>query len=90
MKYFWYIVILTSSFLLSCQHNQLNKELPITYIVVANGEKIEMVLIEGNSFKSEHDFICNNDSKFVDTFYIGKYEVTQKVWKAIMGEEFET
>lgn len=87
MKHICYIAVLISAFFLSCQHKKSNHVNPETFSVLVNGEKIEMVLIEGNSFKSEHDFICNNDSKFVDTFYIGKYEVTQKVWKAIMGED---
>ena len=63
MKHICYIAVLISAFFLSCQHKKSNHVNPETFSVLVNGEKIEMVLIEGNSFKSEHDFICNNDSK---------------------------
>jgi len=39
----------------------------------------DFVLVQGGTFKRENNNITLSD------FYIGKYEVTQKEWKAVMG-----
>ena len=52
---------------------------------------IEMVLVEGGTFTmgctKEQDRDCNEKAHQVtlNSFYIGKYEVTQKQWKDVMG-----
>lgn len=56
---------------------------------------IEMVFVEGGTFKmgatSEQGSDADSDEKpvhsvTVSNFYIGKYEVTQAQWKAVMGD----
>lgn len=54
-----------------------------------NGLKLEMVAIQGGSFMMGSD--KDKDSQPIHEvtlkpFYIGKYEVTQAQWKAVMGE----
>ena len=45
----------------------------------------DMVFVEGGAFKrSKSSFTNKNET--LDSFYIGKYEVTQKEWMEIMGE----
>ncbi|MCK9453493.1 MAG: SUMF1/EgtB/PvdO family nonheme iron enzyme [Bacteroidales bacterium] len=56
---------------------------------------IEMVLVKGGTFKmgctNEQGNDCDDEEKSthqvtVSDYYIGKYEVTQQQWKAIMGK----
>ncbi|HPE35333.1 MAG TPA: SUMF1/EgtB/PvdO family nonheme iron enzyme, partial [Bacteroidales bacterium] len=56
---------------------------------------LEMVFVKGGTFTmgctSEQESDCNNDEKpshqvTISDFYIGKYEVTQKQWREIMGD----
>lgn len=60
----------------------------------SGGINIEMVYVQGGSFTmgctAEQGSDCNSDEKpahtvRVDNFYIGKYEVTQAQWRAVMG-----
>ena len=70
---------------------------PVVTVKVADGVTLEMVRVEGGSFTMG----CNTTPKgvkltyalarpehkvTVDGFYIGRYEVTQGLWKAVMGE----
>jgi len=58
-----------------------------------DGVNIEMIAVKGGTFKmgcTSEQSDCDDDEKpihsvTVDDFYIGKYEVTQAQWKAIMG-----
>ena len=61
---------------------------------IVNGVPFEMVLVEGGTFTmgatSEQGSEAESDEKpahrvTVGDFYIGKYEVTQAQWKAVMG-----
>jgi len=60
---------------------------------IINDNLIDMVFVKGGTFQmgcTSGQSNCNNDEKpvhtvTVDDFYMGKYEVTQKQWKAIMG-----
>ncbi|WP_339261189.1 SUMF1/EgtB/PvdO family nonheme iron enzyme [Paenibacillus sp. FSL R5-0749] len=45
----------------------------------------DMVFVEGGAFKSSKTSFTNKNET-LDSFYIGKYEVTQKEWMEIMGE----
>lgn len=45
----------------------------------------DMVFVEGGAFKSSKSSFTNKNET-LDSFYIGKYEVTQKEWMEIMGE----
>jgi formylglycine-generating enzyme required for sulfatase activity len=61
--------------------------------VVINGRKNfepEMILVEGGTFKMGYNYGKTNEKPVhtvtLSAFKIGKYEVTQAQWKAIMGE----
>ena len=87
-------LLLTTSF--SCsQKESASHPLQECHISI-NGETIEMVLVEGGTFnmgctpEQEKDASENEKplhSENVESFYIGKYEVTQKLWNAVLGEE---
>ena len=78
------ITILTTQLCLA-QNNQ-------TFTV--NGVTFEMIYVKGGTFTmgctSEQDGSCYDDEKpahkvTLSSFYIGKYEVTQAQWKAVVG-----
>jgi len=59
-----------------------------------NGFVFEMVFVEGGTFTMgcsyEQGYDCDNDEKpthqvKLSDFFIGKYEVTQELWKTVMG-----
>ena len=61
----------------------------------ANGVTFEMVFVQGGGFTmgctSEQGNDCYDDEKpshrvNLSDFYIGKHEVTQQLWRAVMGE----
>lgn len=70
-------------------------EAPVQELVVTvNGDSIKLVLVEGGTFMmgctKEQGCDCEDNEKpahkeSVADFYIGKYEVTQRLWKAVMG-----
>jgi len=59
------------------------------YTETKNGLNLEMIAVKGGTFEMGSN--DGNDSEkpihkvTLDNFYIGKYEVTQKQWKEIMG-----
>jgi formylglycine-generating enzyme required for sulfatase activity len=64
----------------------------IKFKVIANGRKLfepEMVFVEGGTFKMGSDLGGLDEKPFhsvtLSDFNIGKYEVTQAQWKAVMG-----
>lgn len=70
------------------------KILPDDFTIWVNGVAFEMVYVEGGTFAmgatSEQGSEAENGEKparrvTVSDFYIGKYEVTQAQWKAVMG-----
>lgn len=77
--------------------NKSDQELPQGTTFTVNGESFEMILVEGGTFlmgcTDEQGNDCEDDEKpaheeTLPTFYIGKYEITQKLWKAAMGPDF--
>ena len=79
------------------QHKSDQKRLPALSFTV-NGESFEMIPVEGGTFimggTSEQGNDCESNEKptheeTLPFFYIGKYEVTQKLWKAVMGTDFD-
>jgi formylglycine-generating enzyme required for sulfatase activity len=61
-----------------------------------NAQDTAMVFVEGGTFTmgctSENERECRDDDKpahsvTVGDFYIAKYEVTQRLWKAVMGSD---
>ena len=67
--------------------------LPRNLTVDVNGVELEMVRIDGGRFimGGTRDDVKYEDNELpshevsVDTFYMSKFEVTQKLWKAVMG-----
>ena len=68
-----------------------------TVTVEVNGESFDMVLVEGGTFMMGGTREQGNDpednekpphEERVDSFYIGKYEVTQRLWNAVLGVGF--
>lgn len=57
-----------------------------------NGVSFEMIRVAGGSFEREYGFGEGETAKkgkqqvTLDDFSIGKYEVTQQLWKAVMGK----
>lgn len=56
----------------------------IVFNVVLNKKSDEFVLVEGGYFINTKSQYFKGENKISD-FYIGKYEVTQKQWKDVMG-----
>ena len=65
-------------------------------VAVVGGDSIEMVLVEGGTFRmgctSEQGCDCEENEKpvhkeTVSDFYMGKYEVTQRLWRTVMGTD---
>ncbi len=56
---------------------------------LGNGITLDMIFVEGGTFMMGSNAGGNNEkpihSVTLDSFYIGKYQVTQAQWKAIMG-----
>lgn len=57
------------------------------YVVeLPDGVKLEMARVpKGTFWMSENDQNARNQFTIQDDFYIGKYEVTQEQWQAVMG-----
>ena len=62
-------------------------------IPVKDGVSIDMVRVEAGTFtmgetvdiKDSYDFVKKHQVALTNDYYIGKYEVTQALWKAVMG-----
>ncbi len=79
--------------IVACIQKKNDQEPIKSFTFNVNGETFEMILIKGGTFMmgctDEQKCDCEDNEKpahkeTVSTFYIGKYEVTQKLWKAIM------
>ena len=55
-----------------------------------NGVKFEMVPVEGGSFSMYDPFEGKTDNVTLNSYYIGQTEVTQALWKAVMGDNKST
>ena len=80
--------------------NGIKDTLQSTLTFTVNGERFTMVYVPGGTFtmgaqknsssQPNYDPLADDDefpvhSVTVDGFYMGKYEVTQRLWKAVMG-----
>ena len=86
------LFVLVSGYMMSCSKSMTDDTSNLIFTV--NGESFEMVLVEGGIFMmggtSEQGDDCEANEKpphgeSVDSFYIGKYEVTQKLWNAVVN-----
>ncbi|MCL2327763.1 MAG: formylglycine-generating enzyme family protein [Bacteroidetes bacterium] len=68
-------------------------EISNNLVFIVNGEIFDMIFVEGGSFTmgcTNEQSDCGADEKpthrvRLDDYYIGTYEVTQKLWKTVMG-----
>ncbi|SFL52257.1 Formylglycine-generating enzyme, required for sulfatase activity, contains SUMF1/FGE domain [Porphyromonadaceae bacterium KH3CP3RA] len=86
--------VLILGIMTACIQDKSDQELTQGVSFSVNGESFEMVLVEGGTFTmgctGEQGDDCEDDEKpaheeTLPTFYMGKYEVTQKLWTAVMG-----
>lgn len=95
-KFKTYAFALAVGCAVACSQNGA-EEAPIPSVVyTVNGQDFEMVPLDGGVFmmgctKEQRDD-CDELEKpahadTLSSFLIGKYEVTQKLWKAVMGED---
>lgn len=80
----------------ACIQDKSDPKLTQDATFTVNGERFKMVLVEGETFTMgctrEQSSDCEDDEKpaheeTLSSFYMGKYEVTQKLWKAVMGSD---
>lgn len=73
---------------------QASSSTPNVLTIYANGVRFEMVEVRGGTFRmgatsEQGGDACDNErpvhSVTLDSYYIGKTEVTQALWKAVMG-----
>ena len=84
----------TSSYFISCNNLKQSTHFAPRQNFIKGKFDIEMVKVQGGTFTmgctSEQGKDCEDFEKpahqvTVDDFYIGKFEITQKLWKAVMG-----
>ncbi len=67
--------------------------LPDTLPITLNGFTFDMIRVEGGTFFGWEIIMSVYDDEKpahqveLDAFYIGKYPVTQELWKAVMGQK---
>jgi formylglycine-generating enzyme required for sulfatase activity len=61
---------------------------PLNFIEDLNGVKLEMIYIPGGEFTMGSNFLDESPPHPVkiSPFFIGKYQITQAQWKAVMGK----
>ena len=88
--------VLTLGCLAACNQSKPDEEPVPGLTITVNGESFEMVMVEGGTLlmgcTSEQGRDCMDNEKpahedTLSTFYIGKYEVTQRLWNAVIGAE---
>lgn len=94
-KYLIFVLVL--GYIIACTQDEPNQDVIPSLTFTVNGESFEMILVEGGTFMmggtSEQGKDCEDNElppheEKVDSFYIGKYEVTQRLWNAVIGMEF--
>ncbi len=75
-------------------HNDNSTNIVREFTETANNVNIEMVLVEGSTFKmGNKESNETNEQKehhaTVTSFYMGKYEITQEQWEKIMNTDIE-
>ncbi|MFI3297598.1 MAG: SUMF1/EgtB/PvdO family nonheme iron enzyme [bacterium] len=76
----------------SCQSSKSKSESDITFTLPGGSTSFKMIYVEGGSFNmgcTVEDFgVSDNSVVFkvaLSNYYIGEFEVTQELWKAVMG-----
>jgi Uncharacterized conserved protein len=82
----------------ACFQNKSDQKLIQVLTFTVNGENFEMIFVEGGTFTmgctDEQDGDCDDDEKpaheeTLSSFYLGKLEVTQRLWSAVMGPDHD-
>ena len=89
-----FILILSNT--TACFQDKSDQKLLQSLTFTVNGERFEMVFVKGGTFKMG----CTNEQgddgednekpahkETLPSFYMGKYEVTQRLWRAVMGPD---
>ncbi len=80
----------------SCFQNKPDQDLRQSITFTIKEESFEMIFVEGGTFTigctDEQGDDCEDNEKpaqekTLSSFYMGKYEVTQRLWRAVMGYE---
>ncbi|MDE5608983.1 MAG: formylglycine-generating enzyme family protein [Bacteroidales bacterium] len=86
--------VLVLSMMVSCEPENENKSSLKNYTETAFGMNLEMVYVQGGTFEMGATAEQDEDAFYeeypvrtikLDGYYIGKYELTQAQWKAVMG-----
>lgn len=94
MKKFWIIIILIASFFTGCEKDPVSDPTSVPepeftdFQVTVNGVTFTMIAVEHGSFiKGEKSVRWNNvPVVLTKDYYMGACEVTQELWKAVMGD----
>lgn len=90
------IFVFIFGFTTACIQEGSDQSLTQDLSFTINGESFEMVFVEGGTFvmgcTREQGGDCEDNEKptheeTLPSFYIGKFEVTQKLWKAVMDSD---
>lgn len=90
------IFVLILGNIIACKQDKSDEVLIQGSTFTVNGESFEMIFVEGGTFTmgctNEQGNDCEDIEKpaheeTVPSFYMGKYEVTQKLWNAVMGAD---
>lgn len=90
------MIILTGMLVIGCTQAESNSEPIPCQTFTVNGVNFEMVQVEGGTFRmggtDEQGNDCETNEmppheETVKSFYIGKYEVTQRLWNAVIGSK---
>ena len=86
--------VLVLSMMVSCEPENENKSSLRNYTETAFGMNLEMVYVQGGTFEMGATAEQDEDAFYeeypvrtikLDGYYIGKYELTQAQWEAVMG-----
>lgn len=91
-KFFSFVLFLSLGFAV-CSHSQVDYILSLTELSDSN-KKLDMIYVQGGTYKrgcSDGDSKCETQEKpahnvTLNDYYIGKYELTNAQWKAVMGD----
>lgn len=93
------IYALTLYCTIACNQTNSSQEPIHSRTFTVNGESFEMNFVEGGTFTmggtNEQGDDCENNEKpaheeTLSSFYIGRYEVTQKLWEAVLGSNLNS
>ena len=91
-------LVLIAGWAMGCGPDKADQELIPSLTITVNGESFEMNYVEGGIFTmgctDEQGCDCDRNEMpahkdTVSDFYMGRYEVTQRLWKAVLGPDLD-